>query len=149
MVKNKKDFYAGLMFMAIGGGFALGALKFPMGTAVRMGPAYFPTILGSITLILGLITAIRGFTTTGEDPAPFQWKPMLWIHGSVFLFGLLVDPLHVGFCGAVIAMTIACAYGGYEFSWKEALIESLILLAVCYTAFVYLLGLPFRVFPWS
>ena len=149
MIKSKKDLYAGIMFIALGTGFALGALKYPMGTAVRMGPAYFPSILGWITAILGVIIAIRGFTTPDEPPRETQWKPMLWIHASAIIFGLLVDPLKMGFVAAVVVSVIACAYGGYEFKWKEAIIESIVLVVVCWAAFVYGLGLPFRLFPWS
>jgi hypothetical protein len=149
MIKSKKDLYAGIMFILIGGFFALWALNYPMGTAVRMGPAYFPSILGWATAALGVIIMIRGFTIPDVDPNPTQWKPMLWIHGSAVLFGLLVDPLKIGFVGAVVASVIACAYGGYEFKWKEAIISAAVLTVVCWGAFVYGLGLPFRLFPWS
>ncbi|MEQ1774661.1 MAG: tripartite tricarboxylate transporter TctB family protein [Burkholderiales bacterium] len=149
MIKSKKDLYAGIMFIVIGGFFALWALNYPMGTAVRMGPAYFPTILGWLTAALGVIIMVRGFTTPDVDPNPTQWKPMLWIHGAAVIFGLLVDPLKIGFVGAVVVSVIACAYGGYEFKWKEAIIESVVLIVVCWGAFVYGLGLPFRLFPWS
>lgn len=148
-IKSKKDLYSGIMFIAIGGGFALGATQYPMGTAVRMGPAYFPSILGVICAILGLMIAARGFTTEGEAPNPTQWGTMGWILGSAMIFGWLMDPLQMGFVAAVIASVIACAYGGYEFKWKEALIEATVLVVVCWGAFVYGLGLPFRLFPWS
>jgi hypothetical protein len=149
MIKSKKDLYAGLMFIIIGGFFALWALNYPMGTAVRMGPAYFPSILGWLTAALGVIILIRGFTVPDAPPNRTQWKPMLWVHGSAVIFGLLVDPLKIGFVGAVVASVIACAYGGYEFKWKEAIIEAVVLVIVCWAAFVYGLGLPFRLFPWS
>lgn len=149
MIKSKKDLYAGIMFIAIGAFFALWAKNYPMGTAVRMGPAYFPTILGVMCALLGLIIAIRGFTTPDEDPRPTQLKPLFFINGAAVLFGLLIDPLKIGFVGAVVASVFVCAYGGYEFKWKEALMESVVLVVVCYLAFVYGLGLPFRLFPWS
>jgi predicted Na+-dependent transporter len=149
MIKSKKDLYAGLMFIIIGSFFALWALNYPMGTAVRMGPAYFPTILGWLTAALGVIILIRGFTIPDEDPRPTQLKPLLLINGAAVLFGLLIDPLKIGFVGAVVASVIVCASGGYEFKWKEAVIESVVLVVVCYLAFVYGLGLPFRLFPWS
>ena len=107
MIKSKKDLYAGIMFIALGGFFALWAENYPMGTAVRMGPAYFPTILGWATAALGIIILIRGFTIPDVDPNPIQWHPMLWVHGSAVVFGLLVDPLKIGFVGAVVASVIA------------------------------------------
>lgn len=149
MIKSKKDLYAGLMFIAIGGFFALWATNYPMGTAVRMGPAYFPTILGWITVVLGIIVAVRGFTIPDEPPTPTQWKPFIMILGAAVLFGLILDVFHLGFVAGVFAAVFVCAYGGYEFRWKEALIESIILVIVCWAMFVYGLGLPFRLFPWS
>ncbi len=149
MIKSKKDLYAGLMFMALGAFFALWALNYPMGSSVRMGPAYFPTVLGWMTAGLGLIIFIRGLTIPDVAPNPTQLKPLLWINGAAVLFGMLVDPLKVGFVGAVVISTIACAFGGYEFKWKEAIIEAVVLIIVCWGAFVWGLGLPFRMWPWS
>lgn len=149
MIKSKKDLYAGIMFIFLGGFFALWALNYPMGSAVRMGPAYFPTILGWMTAGLGVIIAMRGFTTPDEEPRKTQWKPLLLINGAAVVFGLLVDPLKIGFVGAVVVSVIICAAGGYEFKWKEAIIEAIVLIVVCWAAFVWGLGLPFRMFPWS
>ncbi len=149
MIKSKKDLYAGIMFTVIGAFFALWALNYSMGSSVRMGPAYFPTILGWLTFGLGVIIMIRGFTIPDVDPNPIKWKPLLLINGAAVIFGLLVDPLKVGFVGAVVVSVIVCAYGGYEFKWKEALIEAAVLISVCWAAFVWGLGLPFRMFPWS
>ncbi len=149
MIKSKKDLYAGIMFIFLGGFFALWALNYPMGTAVRMGPAYFPTILGWMTAGLGVIITIRGFTIPDEEPRITQWKPLLMINGAAVGFGLLVDPLKIGFVGAVVISVIVCAAGGYEFKWKEAIIEAIVLIVVCWAAFIWGLGLPFRLFPWS
>ena len=135
MIKSKKDLYSGLMFIAIGAFFALWATNYPMGSSVRMGPAYFPTVLGWIAAILGVIITIRGFTISDVDPNPIKWQPLLLINGAAVVFGLLVDPLKIGFIGAVLASVIVCAYGGYEFKWKEAVIEAVVLVVVCWVAF--------------
>lgn len=149
MIKSKKDLYAGLMFIAIGAFFALWATNYPMGTAVRMGPAYFPTILGWITVVLGAIVTLRGVTIPDEPPTPTQWKPFVMILGAAILFGLIMDVFGGGFVISVFVAVFVCAYGGYEFNWKEALIESIILVVLCWAMFVYGLGLPFRLWPWS
>ena len=150
MIKSKKDLYAGLMFIFIGGFFSIwGTVNYPMGSAVRMGPAYFPAILGALTAALGIIIMIRGFTTPDADPSPTQWKPLLLILGSAIAFGLGMDSFSLGFVASVFAAVFICAAGGYEFRWKEAMIESVVLVFVCYGMFVYGLGLPFRLFPWS
>jgi putative tricarboxylic transport membrane protein len=149
MIKSKKDLYAGLMFIIIGAFFALWALNYPMGSSVRMGPAYFPTILGWLTAGLGVIIFIRGLTIPDVEPNPIKWHPLLLINGAAVVFGLLVDPLKIGFVGAVVVSVIVCAFGGYEFKWKEAIIEAVVLVIVCWAAFVWGLGLPFRLFPWD
>jgi len=67
-IRNQKDFWAGLMFLAFGLGFAILALNYQMGTAVRMGPAYFPTVLGGLMALLGAIVLLRSLVSrvTGE-----------------------------------------------------------------------------------
>jgi len=67
-VKNGKDFWAGLMFTGFGLGFMLVAFNYPMGSAVRMGPAYFPTVLGGLLAILGAVIFFRAFVSKFEHP---------------------------------------------------------------------------------
>jgi hypothetical protein len=74
---------------------------------------------------------------------------LLWILGSVALFGIVVDPLHGGLVIACILTMLASAYGGWEFNWKEAIINSIVLTAATVALFYYGLGLPFRLWPWS
>jgi putative tricarboxylic transport membrane protein len=148
-VKSKKDLYSGLMFIGLGLIFALGALNYPMGSALRMGPAYFPSVLGWILTILGVIIASWGLIHEGEAPKKTGWRGLMWILGSVALFGIVVDPLHGGLVIACILTMLASAYGGWEFNWKEAIINSIVLTAATVALFYYGLGLPFRLWPWS
>ena len=148
--RDQKDFNAGLMFMAIGLIFAIGAFNYPMGSALRMGPAYFPSVLGWMLVILGAIVFLRSFFLHKEPPPrPTQWRGLLWILGSVMAFGWLVDPLQGGLIVASLAIMLMSAYGGWEFRWKEAVISAVFMTALCVGAFYYALGLPFRLWPWS
>jgi hypothetical protein len=154
-IKSKKDFNAGLMFMLFGTMFTgvargwFGGSGYPMGTAVRMGPAYFPTILGGIMFVLGLIVFLEAFATTDEPPKPTRWRALLWILGSVVVFALLVGPFNAGLVAAAFAIVVLSAYGGDEFRWRDALISAVVLSIACVGIFYYGLGLPFRLFPWS
>src|SRR5471030_354791 len=67
-IKNGKDFWAGLMFVGAGLSFMLVSQNYPMGSAVRMGPAYFPTVLGGLLAILGAVVFIRAFLSKIEHP---------------------------------------------------------------------------------
>jgi hypothetical protein len=148
-IRAPKDFYAGLMFIVIGVIFLYGAKSYPMGTAVRMGPAYFPSILGGILAVLGLIIFVQAFVTDGEQPRKVQWRPMGLILGSVAAFGIIIGPLNLGVVLATIALVIMSAMGGWEFKWKEAIINAVVLSITVPLVFYYGLGLPFKIFPWS
>lgn len=78
-VKNGKDFWAGLMFAGFGLGFMLASFNYPMGSAVRMGPAYFPTVLGGLLALLGVAVFLRAFLSKLEHPLRvFQFRlPLL------------------------------------------------------------------------
>jgi hypothetical protein len=69
-IKSPKDFWAGLMFIAFGLFFAAWALvNYQMGSAVRMGPAYFPTMLGGLMVFLGILVLIESFAMEGAKLA--------------------------------------------------------------------------------
>jgi hypothetical protein len=148
-IKSMKDFCAGLMFIGIGLVFAIGAFNYPMGSALRMGPAYFPSVLGWMLVVLGAIVFFDSFFLADPAPRPTKWRGLLWILGSVMAFGLLVDPLHGGLVVACFALMVMSAFGGYEFKWKEALINATFMTAACIGIFYFGLGLPFRLWPWS
>ena len=148
-IKGKKDLYAGLMFIGFGLVFAIGAMNYPMGSALRMGPAYFPSVLGWMLVVLGAVIASWGLIHEGEAPKKTGWRGLLWILGSVVAFALIIGPLNGGVILASIAIVILSSYGGWEFKWKEAIPLSLFLAAATVGIFYYGLGLPFRLWPWS
>ena len=145
--RDRKDFDAGLMFIGIGAFFAIGASAYPMGTAVRMGPAYFPTVLGWILVALGLIVFVRSFFMRGEPLPKSNLRPLIFILGSVVAFGLLLDK--AGLAVASIVVMLISAMGGWDFRWKEQLINAVFLTALNIATFYYGLGLPFKLWPWS
>lgn len=148
-IRSKKDFNAGLMFIIFGVSFALVARDYPMGTAVRMGPAYFPTILGWLLAALGLIVWARSFVLVDVEPRATQFRGLLWILGSVLAFALLVGPLNAGLVPACAVLVVMSAYGGQEFRWRDAIISAVVLSVASVGIFYYGLGLPFRLVPWE
>ena len=146
-IRSMKDFNAGLMFIAIGGLFAIGANQYPMGTAVRMGPAYFPSILGWGTVALGLFVLIESFFVDEKPPTPTAWRPLIMVLGAVTAFGALINT--GGLITATVALIILSALGGHEFKWKDAIISASLLSLTVWAIFDKALGLPFKLFPWS
>jgi len=83
-IKNGKDFWAGLMFIGFGLGFMLVSFNYPMGSAVRMGPAYFPTVLGGMLAVLGAMVFFRAFVSKFEHPLKvFLFRPLLLVASIV------------------------------------------------------------------
>ena len=84
MIKNGKDFWAGLMFLAFGLGFAVVSQSYSMGSSVRMGPAYFPTMLGGFLGVLGAIIFLRSFASKNINPLKvFTFRPINFVIGVV------------------------------------------------------------------
>jgi hypothetical protein len=145
-IKSPKDFWAGVMFIAFGGGMAAIALNnYQMGSAVRMGPAYFPTVLGVILAVLGLILLARSFVLKGEKVPQFHLRPLLLILIAVLAFGYFLRPL--GLLGATALLVFISAFGGHEFKWREVTILYVALFIFSVLVFVKGLTLPMPICP--
>jgi hypothetical protein len=144
-LRNNKDFLAGLLLLAVGGGGFLMALDYPFGSALRMGPGYFPRVLAGILMIFGIFVLIRGILTSEKVRGHWGWKPLAFITVSLVAFGLIMDRL--GLIPALVVMFIVSALGGHEFRWKEVAILTVVMSAFAVGVFVYGLGLPYQLYP--
>ena len=145
-IKSPKDFWAGVMFLGTGLFFVVWAIEhYQMGTAVRMGPAYFPTVLGGLLAVLGAIVMAGSFAIEGPPVPAFSFRPLILISVGCVLYGYLMKPL--GLVGATAALVYVSALGGHEFNWKEVTILYLILIVFSYLVFVKGLTLPFPIWP--
>jgi len=144
-IRAPKDFWAGLMFIGFGIGFALVAQNYQMGNAVRMGPAYFPTMLGGLLALLGLAIFVQSFVAAGPKVPAFVFRPLILIIVAIVLFGIALKPLGMVLAAAILVFL--GAFGGHEFRWKEVAILYVILALFCVFVFVKGLGLPFPVWP--
>ena len=145
-IKSPKDFWAGLMFIGIGLFFAIWAVvQYQMGTAVRMGPAYFPTVLGGLLVVLGAIVLFGSFAIEGPKVPAFAFRPLILVSVGCLLYGYLMKPL--GLFAATCSLVVVGALGGHEFRWKEAVILCLVLCVFSWAVFIKGLGLPFPLWP--
>jgi len=146
-LKNPKDFWSGVMFTVIGLAFAIivKVSEYPMGTPSRMGPGYFPFVLGSIMAVLGVIIVVQALMTSGGPVSKFAWRPLIWVLSAFVIFGLIAKP--AGLVAAIVLLVLISSYGGHEHRWKEALISSAILAAGSVAVFIYGLKLPFQIWP--
>lgn len=144
-IRNPKDFWAGVLFVAIGIGTLVYAVRYSLGTAARMGPGYFPRILGILLIVLGGIVASRALYVPGARVPRFRWRPIVIVLGSVVLFGAVVQPLGVAI-STVILVVVASAASG-EFRPREALISGIVLAALAVGVFVVGLSLQLPIWP--
>jgi hypothetical protein len=156
MIKSQKDFFSGLMFTLVGAAFAWGATSYNVGTGARMGPGYFPLLLGVFLAVLGgFITfySLIEHTEDGDPVGAFAWKPVVYILGANIIFGILLAGLPrfgippMGLIAAIYALVIIAGKAGDTFSLKESLILSTILSVGSYLAFIMLLKLQMPVWP--
>lgn len=143
-IRNIKDFAAGILFISFGGFVLIVARSYKMGTAVQMGPGYFPILLGSLLVFLGLITVVRGLWTDGEAIGSIAPRPLLLIIGSVIAFAFLIQPL--GLVLTILALVFISSLGNFEFKLLDTFILFLVLGVVTVVIFVYGLRLPFNLF---
>lgn len=155
-IKSQKDFFAGLMFMATGIAFAWGATNYTIGEGARMGPGYFPLMLGILLAALGGFIVFESMVVETEDGEPvgkWAWRPLGFIIGANLLFGVLLGGLPsiklpaMGLIVAIYGLTFVAALAGDEFRAKEVAVLATVLAIGSYLAFVVLLKLQFPVWP--
>jgi hypothetical protein len=147
MIRNLKDFWTGLLYIFFGSSAILIARDYSMGTAVKMGPAYFPTILGGLLLAIGVISVIRSFVVPGPGLGAFAIKGLVLVTVSVVVFGSVVRGLGVAI--TLPLLIIVSAYGSTRFRWRPTLLMAAGLTIFCVLVFVKGLGIPLRIIgPW-
>jgi putative tricarboxylic transport membrane protein len=139
-MRNPQDFWAGVIFVVVGIAAVILGRDHPMGTTMRMGPAYFPTVLGILLALIGLALTLRALVLAGPSVGRFTFGKPALVLGSTALFGALLRPL--GLVVAIVALVLVSAYASQRFRWPTALALAAGLAISSAIAFVRLLGLP-------
>ena len=146
-VKNKQDFWSGVMFLVIGVAFALKATTYSMGTAARMGPGYFPFWLGTLMACLGVVILVTALRPSAAETVidKFDFKILGIIVGSIVLFAFILRPL--GLITSMFMLVIVSSLASHEHSWKVSAMNAAFLTVLCWLSFVKGLGLVFPIWP--
>jgi len=147
MIRNAKDFWSGLIYILFGLSAIVIARDYGMGTALKMGAAYFPTALGALLILIGAISVIRSFVVRGAPVGAFAVKALLMIVGATVLFGLTVRG--AGLAIALPLLIIVSAAASSRFGWKPTVTIAAGLTLFCVLVFLKGLGIPLPILgPW-
>ena len=155
-IKSQKDFFSGLMFVGVGVAFAWGATTYNVGEGARMGPGYFPLLLGIVLSLIGaavlfgsLVVEIEGHALIGK----WAWRPLFFIIAANLAFGVLLGGLPslripaMGLIAAIYALTLIASLADGHFHLRDTLILATVLAIGSYLAFIVLLKLQIQVWP--
>jgi hypothetical protein len=140
---ERKDFWAGLLLIATGGLAIYIARNYQFGSSLRMGPGYFPTLLGALLVVFGIVIAAKGLRSDAEKiEGSWSLRALIVLPLALVAFGLLID--RAGFIPAMLALIIVSAAATSQSRWVEVLLFSVFLTALCVVVFIWALGLPYE-----
>lgn len=155
-IKSQPDFYSGLMFLGTGTAFAWGSTNYSIGSAARMGPGYFPFMLGILMAIIGAVITFKALgTDSGLDDkiGSWAWRPLFYIIAANILFGVLlagVRSIHLpafGMIFAIYALTFIASMAQPDWKFARTFVLATVLAVGSYLVFVLALALQFPVWP--
>jgi hypothetical protein len=135
------DFWAGVMFAGTGAAAMWGARGYPFGSTLNMGPGYFPTVLGGLLVVFGLVILVRGLRRSEKIQAGWSIRALVVLPLAVVAFGLLMA--RAGFVPAMAALVFLSAAAGRQFRLKEVSLLAVFLTALTVILFIWGLGLPY------
>jgi hypothetical protein len=143
-----KDLASGMLFILFGIGSALVASEYEFGTPIRMGPGFFPIIMGGAIALLGVIVAVGAILSPGKDEpiATIHFGPIFFVSIAIIGFGLLVE--RAGLAPALLALIVLSSFARKERNLMELGLICLTLMAVVWVIFLKLLEVRIPMVAW-
>jgi hypothetical protein len=141
-LRNNRDFWAGVMLIGTGAAAVLIARNYAFGTTLRMGPGYFPSVLGGLLCLFGIYLVAAGLRSKEKmEGSNWSLRALIVLPLALVLFGLLME--HAGFIPALVVLIFGSALAGKEFRFFEVLLLAIGLTAFSVALFIWGLGLPY------
>lgn len=144
---KSKDFWAGLLFVVMGLGFMVIARNYNFGSSARMGPAYFPMVLGGVLCFLGLIIGGRAFISPIIVFGAVALQPLGLVTLSIVLFAVSLEQF--GLVVASLLLVFVGSFAGAQFKVGVTLLLWLVMVTFSIAVFHNGLGLPIPLWPSS
>jgi uncharacterized membrane protein len=140
-IRGNRDLWAGLMLIGTGVAAIVIARGYPFGTALRMGPGYFPTLLGGVLVLFGLYLAVKGLRSSERIEGGWSLRALIVLPISMIVFGILMQ--HAGFVPALVVLIFASATASTDFKFTEVAVLAVVLTVLSVAVFIWGLGLPY------
>jgi Tripartite tricarboxylate transporter TctB family len=140
-LSDNKDIWAGAMLIAVGAATVLIARNYAFGTTLRMGPGYFPTVLGAILVLFGIYLVVTGLRSNERIRGAWSLRAVIVLPLAFVLFGVMMT--YAGFVPALLVLIFGSALASPQFKLVEILLLSAVLIAISVALFVWGLGLPY------
>jgi Tripartite tricarboxylate transporter TctB family len=144
-IRAPKDFWAGVMFIAFAAVALYVSRDYSLGTTIRMGPGYFPMLLGGFLAVIGAILVVRSLVIAGDPIGHVQVLPLVVVAVAVVLFGVLLPRL--GLAITLPLVIVVSALASVQSRRWEVLLLALVLTVFSALVFVYGLRLPIPLWP--
>jgi hypothetical protein len=145
MVRSRKDLFGGLLLVAFGVAAIVLARGYPVGSAARMGPGYFPRMLGILLTVIGCVLILISLRNQGSPIPVWKWRPTMVVLGSVVLFGAIVQ--YLGLALSTVALIVISSAASTEFRAKGAVISAIGLAVLAVVVFILGLKLQLPIWP--
>jgi hypothetical protein len=139
--RNNRDFLAGLFYILIGASGWYMALDYPFGSALRMGPGYFPIVLSVTMIVFGVVIMLMGVKNNVQLKGTWSIRALIVLPIATAVFGWMME--EAGFIPAMAVLIPLSAASGREFNWKEIALLTIGLTILCTIMFIWGLGLPY------
>ena len=144
-IRNARDFYGGLLLTAFGVFALVLARGYPAGSAARMGPGYFPNMLGMLLVAIGATLVVTSLRRDGAGLPRWPWRPTVVVLGAVVTFGAIVP--WAGLALSTVALVVIASAASHEFRWREAAVSGIALAVLAVLVFGVGLKIQLPIWP--
>lgn len=147
LIRNRRAFASGALFLIFAIFYFVMSFNYATGTPARMGPGFFPRMVSILFALVAVGIMLGALSPRAKPEMLERWdlKGLLWIAGSVALFGVLLPTF--GLVIALSALIIVASLASPEFTWRGAIVNTVVLVIFCVGIFVYGISLQFPVWP--